>query len=157
MGILICMDSKPGAITVSTGELHGLISLRLTHETLLQIRQLLDLDKARAPVLTNPLVVLSIELTSTMLKECGKNLLNPSTLSQRTKEFGTTYSGEEERSISYLIPSIRFSKVVLFHLQRLHNFHPRPESPLHLPTEEPALGYFSFQKGSVLIGGVQKR
>ncbi|GKG02388.1 hypothetical protein Tco_0310024 [Tanacetum coccineum] len=22
-------------------------------------------------------------------------------------------------------------------MQRLHNFHPRPESPLHLPTEEP--------------------
>ncbi|GJW59846.1 hypothetical protein Tco_0109181 [Tanacetum coccineum] len=27
---------------------------------------------------------------------------------------------------------------------RKHNFHPRPESPLHLPTEEPALGYLKF-------------
>ncbi|GJW57010.1 hypothetical protein Tco_0103741 [Tanacetum coccineum] len=31
-----------------------------------------------------------------------------------------------------------------FHLQRLHNFHPRPESPLHLPTEEPVLGNLKF-------------
>ncbi|GJU68112.1 hypothetical protein Tco_1254371 [Tanacetum coccineum] len=26
----------------------------------------------------------------------------------------------------------------------LHKFHPRPESPLHLPTEEPILGYLKF-------------
>ncbi|GJS92687.1 hypothetical protein Tco_0799655, partial [Tanacetum coccineum] len=38
-----------------------------------------------------------------------------------------------------LIPSIRFTKLIIFHLQRLHNFHPRPESLLHLPTEEPIL------------------
>ncbi|GJT59432.1 hypothetical protein Tco_1002965, partial [Tanacetum coccineum] len=25
-----------------------------------------------------------------------------------------------------------------------HKFHPRPESPLHLPTEEPILGYLKF-------------
>ncbi|GKA43225.1 hypothetical protein Tco_0735949 [Tanacetum coccineum] len=29
-------------------------------------------------------------------------------------------------------------------MQRLHNFHPRPESPLHLPTEEPVLGNLKF-------------
>ncbi|GJT82281.1 hypothetical protein Tco_1056623 [Tanacetum coccineum] len=29
-------------------------------------------------------------------------------------------------------------------LQRKHKFHPRPESPLHLPTEEPILGYLKF-------------
>ncbi|GJT38409.1 hypothetical protein Tco_0938274 [Tanacetum coccineum] len=37
-----------------------------------------------------------------------------------------------------------FTKLIIFHLQRLHNFHPRPESPLHLPTEEPALGNLKF-------------
>ncbi|GJS61774.1 hypothetical protein Tco_0656558 [Tanacetum coccineum] len=34
--------------------------------------------------------------------------------------------------------------MIIFHLQRKHNFHPRPESPLHLPTEEPVLGYLKF-------------
>ncbi|GKE75575.1 hypothetical protein Tco_1537616 [Tanacetum coccineum] len=34
-------------------------------------------------------------------------------------------------------------------MQRLHNFHPRPESPLHLPTVEPVLGHLKFSaKGS---------
>ncbi|GKD17856.1 hypothetical protein Tco_1207014 [Tanacetum coccineum] len=37
-----------------------------------------------------------------------------------------------------------FTKLIIFHLQRLHNFHPRPGSPLHLPTEEPALGNLKF-------------
>ncbi|GKD38123.1 hypothetical protein Tco_1258330, partial [Tanacetum coccineum] len=43
-----------------------------------------------------------------------------------------------------LIPSIRFTKLIIFHLQRLHNFHPRPESSLHLPTKEPVLGNLKF-------------
>ncbi|GJU69918.1 hypothetical protein Tco_1256177 [Tanacetum coccineum] len=43
--------------------------------------------------------------------------------------------GKKKRTL-ILIPSIRFTKLIIFHLQRLHNFHPRPESPLHLPTEE---------------------
>ncbi|GJS99051.1 hypothetical protein Tco_0820221 [Tanacetum coccineum] len=30
------------------------------------------------------------------------------------------------------------------HLSNVHKFHPRPESPLHLPTEEPILGYLKF-------------
>ncbi|GKE02481.1 hypothetical protein Tco_1390464 [Tanacetum coccineum] len=37
-----------------------------------------------------------------------------------------------------------FTKLIIFHLQRLHNFYPRPESPLHLPTEEPVLGNLKF-------------
>ncbi|GJU17740.1 hypothetical protein Tco_1145706 [Tanacetum coccineum] len=43
-----------------------------------------------------------------------------------------------------LILSIRFTKLIIIHLQWLHNFHPRPESPLHLPTEEPVLGNLKF-------------
>ncbi|GJT17187.1 hypothetical protein Tco_0875893 [Tanacetum coccineum] len=45
----------------------------------------------------------------------------------------------KKKATIILIPSIRFTKLIIFHLQRLHNFHPRPESPLHLPTEEPVL------------------
>ncbi|GJS14413.1 hypothetical protein Tco_0408885 [Tanacetum coccineum] len=34
-------------------------------------------------------------------------------------------------------------------VHKLHHFHPRPESPLHLPTEEPVLGRLKFSaKGS---------
>ncbi|GKA11877.1 hypothetical protein Tco_0691423 [Tanacetum coccineum] len=50
----------------------------------------------------------------------------------------------KKKATIILIPSIWFTKLIIFHLQRLHNFHPRPESPLHLPTEEPVLGNLKF-------------
>ncbi|GJW34768.1 hypothetical protein Tco_0057688 [Tanacetum coccineum] len=55
----------------------------------------------------------------------------------------------KKKATLILIPSIRFTKLIKYQLQRLHNFHPRPDSPLHLPTEEPVLGYLKFSaKGS---------
>ncbi|GKB43902.1 hypothetical protein Tco_0888844, partial [Tanacetum coccineum] len=50
-----------------------------------------------------------------------------------------TEDKRKKKATFILIPSIRFTKLIIFHLQRLHNFYPRPESPLHLPTEEPVL------------------
>ncbi|GJW96564.1 hypothetical protein Tco_0178372 [Tanacetum coccineum] len=43
-----------------------------------------------------------------------------------------------------VIPSIRFTKLIIHHLQSKHIFHPRPGSPLHLPYEEYVLGYLKF-------------
>ncbi|GKB34278.1 hypothetical protein Tco_0879220 [Tanacetum coccineum] len=40
--------------------------------------------------------------------------------------------------------TVRFTKLIIFHLQRKHKFYPRPESLLHLPTEEPILGDLKF-------------
>nr|GEU97076.1 retrovirus-related Pol polyprotein from transposon TNT 1-94 [Tanacetum cinerariifolium] len=40
--------------------------------------------------------------------------------------------------------SIRFTKLIIYHLQRKHKLHPRPNSPLHFPNEEPVLGYLKF-------------
>nr|GFC26246.1 hypothetical protein [Tanacetum cinerariifolium] len=49
-----------------------------------------------------------------------------------------------------VIPSIRFTKLIIHHLQRKHRFHSRPNSPLHLSNEEPVLGYLKFSaKGGV--------
>ncbi|GKD67378.1 hypothetical protein Tco_1309486, partial [Tanacetum coccineum] len=50
----------------------------------------------------------------------------------------------KKKATLIVIPSVRFTKLIIFHLQRLHNFHPRPESLLHLPTEEPILGFLKF-------------
>nr|GEY85832.1 histone deacetylase 14 [Tanacetum cinerariifolium] len=41
-------------------------------------------------------------------------------------------------------PSIRFTKLIIHHLQRRHKFHPIPDSQLHLPNEEPVLRYLKF-------------
>nr|GFA14423.1 hypothetical protein [Tanacetum cinerariifolium] len=50
----------------------------------------------------------------------------------------------KKKSTLIVIPSIRFTKLIIHHLQRRHMFHPRPDSPLHLPNEEPVLGYLKF-------------
>nr|GEU41592.1 hypothetical protein [Tanacetum cinerariifolium] len=43
-----------------------------------------------------------------------------------------------------VIPSIRFTKLIIHHLQRKHKFHPRPDSLLYLPYEEYILRYLKF-------------
>nr|GEX79079.1 hypothetical protein [Tanacetum cinerariifolium] len=50
----------------------------------------------------------------------------------------------KKRATLILIPSIRFTKLIIHHLQRRHKFHPRLDSPLHLPDDEPVLGYLKF-------------
>ncbi|GKD14970.1 hypothetical protein Tco_1199377, partial [Tanacetum coccineum] len=43
-----------------------------------------------------------------------------------------------------VIPGVRFTKLIINHLQSKYKFHKRPGSPLHLPTKESALGYLKF-------------
>ncbi|GKD33263.1 hypothetical protein Tco_1248772 [Tanacetum coccineum] len=50
----------------------------------------------------------------------------------------------KKKATLIVIPSVRFTKLIIFHLQSKHKFHPRPESPLYLPTEEPIQGYLKF-------------
>nr|GEZ13707.1 histone deacetylase 14 [Tanacetum cinerariifolium] len=50
----------------------------------------------------------------------------------------------KKKATLIVIPSIRFTKLIIHHLQRRHKFHPRPDSSLHLTNEEPVLGYLKF-------------
>nr|GEY10446.1 histone deacetylase 14 [Tanacetum cinerariifolium] len=50
----------------------------------------------------------------------------------------------KKKATLIVIPSIQFTKLIIHHLQRRHKFHPRLDSPLHLPNEEPVLGYLKF-------------
>nr|GEV30432.1 retrovirus-related Pol polyprotein from transposon TNT 1-94 [Tanacetum cinerariifolium] len=52
-------------------------------------------------------------------------------------------SGKKKATL-IVIPSIRFTKLIIYQLQRKHKFHPRLDSPLHLPNEEPVLRYLKF-------------
>ncbi|GJX43480.1 hypothetical protein Tco_0260156 [Tanacetum coccineum] len=65
------------------------------------------------------------------------------TFSEDKKNLAQHTQGKK-KAILIVISSVRFTKLVIFHLQREHKFHPRPESPLHLPTKEPILGYLKF-------------
>ncbi|GJT76560.1 hypothetical protein Tco_1043285 [Tanacetum coccineum] len=50
----------------------------------------------------------------------------------------------KKKSTLIVILSVRFTKLIVYYLQSKHKFHPRPGSPLHLPNEEPVLGYLKF-------------
>nr|GEZ89527.1 integrase, catalytic region, zinc finger, CCHC-type, peptidase aspartic, catalytic [Tanacetum cinerariifolium] len=50
----------------------------------------------------------------------------------------------KKRATLIVIPSVRFTKLIIHHLQRKHRFYPRPDSPLHLSNEEPVLEYLKF-------------
>ncbi|GKB12447.1 hypothetical protein Tco_0846370 [Tanacetum coccineum] len=50
----------------------------------------------------------------------------------------------KKKSNLIVIPSVRFTKLIIYYLQSKHKFHPRPGSPLHLPNEEHVLGYLNF-------------
>nr|GEZ29512.1 copia protein [Tanacetum cinerariifolium] len=54
------------------------------------------------------------------------------------------HTNGKKKATLIVIPSIRFTKLIIHHLQRRHKFHPRPDSPLHFPNEELVLGYLKF-------------
>nr|GEX57889.1 E-beta-farnesene synthase [Tanacetum cinerariifolium] len=56
----------------------------------------------------------------------------------------TQHTSGKKKATLIVIPSIRFAKLIIHHLQRKHKFHPRPDSLLHLTNEEPVLGYLKF-------------
>nr|GEV70546.1 retrovirus-related Pol polyprotein from transposon TNT 1-94 [Tanacetum cinerariifolium] len=59
---------------------------------------------------------------------------------------------EKKKATLIVILSICFTKLIIYHLQRKHKFHPRPDSSPHLPNEEPVLGYLKHTRGFILPG-----
>nr|GFA21285.1 monodehydroascorbate reductase [Tanacetum cinerariifolium] len=54
------------------------------------------------------------------------------------------HTSGKKRATLIVIPSIRYTKLIIHHLQRKHRFHLRPDSPLYLSNKEPVLGYLKF-------------
>nr|GEV12900.1 reverse transcriptase domain-containing protein [Tanacetum cinerariifolium] len=50
----------------------------------------------------------------------------------------------KKRATLIVITSLRFTKLIIHHLQRKNRFHPRPDSPHHLSNKEHVLGYLKF-------------
>nr|GFD22428.1 hypothetical protein [Tanacetum cinerariifolium] len=59
------------------------------------------------------------------------------------------HTSGKKRATLIVIPSVRFTKLIIHHLQRKHMFHPRPDSLLHLSNEEHVLGYLKGSPKSV--------
>ncbi|GJR43047.1 hypothetical protein Tco_1311150 [Tanacetum coccineum] len=101
-------------------------------------------ERPRAPVLQILWGVINRVILIMRKERCWKNSLNPFFLTGRTTRIWHHITQGKKKATLIVIPSVRFTKLIIFHLQRKHKFHPRPESPLHLPTEEPIMGYLKF-------------
>ncbi|GJX74950.1 hypothetical protein Tco_0313545 [Tanacetum coccineum] len=65
-------------------------------------------------------------------------------LTGKTSAFERPRAPGKKKANPLMIPSVRFTKLIIHHLQSKHKFHPRPDSLLHLPYEEYVLGYLKF-------------
>nr|GEV94986.1 monodehydroascorbate reductase [Tanacetum cinerariifolium] len=65
-------------------------------------------------------------------------------LTRKTLGFERPRATGKKKANPIMIATIRFTKLIIHHLQSKHKFHPRPDSPLHLPYEEYILGYLKF-------------
>nr|GEX48838.1 hypothetical protein [Tanacetum cinerariifolium] len=63
---------------------------------------------------------------------------------QTDKKRLTMASHEKKKTTPMLIPSIRFTKLIIHHLKAKYNIHPRPGSPLHYSHEDNVLGNLRF-------------
>lgn len=54
------------------------------------------------------------------------------------------HKASKKKVTKLMIPSIRFTKLIILYLQQEHQFHPRRESLLHLESDEHVVGYLKF-------------
>nr|GEZ50236.1 hypothetical protein [Tanacetum cinerariifolium] len=87
---------------------------------------------------------LSQEPILIMPRGSGRNLPNPYILFIEDKRNLSRHTSGKKRATLIVILSIRFTKLIIHHLQRKHRFHLRPNSLLHLSNKEPVLGYLKF-------------
>ncbi|GJT82718.1 hypothetical protein Tco_1057060 [Tanacetum coccineum] len=65
-------------------------------------------------------------------------------LTGKTLAFERPRAPGKKKTNPLVIPSVRFTKLIIHHLQSKHKFHSRPDSLLHLSYEEYVLGYLKF-------------
>ncbi|GJR59594.1 retrovirus-related pol polyprotein from transposon TNT 1-94 [Tanacetum coccineum] len=96
----------------------------------------LDVEKSQS----NPIYKIDVDILkhTNFFRAFTTSLTIPSIYIQQFWDTG------KKKANLIVIPSVRFTKLIIHHLQSKHKFHPRPGSPLHLPNEEPVFGYLKF-------------
>ncbi|GKB81787.1 hypothetical protein Tco_0948682, partial [Tanacetum coccineum] len=100
-------------------------------------------ERPRAPVLQILWGIINrahIDYAERMWEEFTQSI---HTFTEDKKNLAQHTQGKKKATLIVIL-SVRFTKLIIFHLQRKHKFHPRLESPLPLPTEAPILGYLKF-------------
>nr|GEW46281.1 Gag-Pol polyprotein [Tanacetum cinerariifolium] len=72
------------------------------------------------------------------------NFVNKLGYPKLVRNLSNVHTHGKKKATLIVIPSILFTKLIIYHLKRKHKFHPRPDSLLHLPNEEHVLGYLKF-------------
>ncbi|GJU52995.1 hypothetical protein Tco_1226709 [Tanacetum coccineum] len=100
-------------------------------------------ERPRAPVLQILWSVINqahIDYAERMWEEFTQSI---HTFIEDKKDLAWHTQGKKKSNL-ILIPSVRFTKLIIHHLQSKHKFHPRPVSLLYFPNKEPVLGYLKF-------------
>ncbi|GJU44091.1 hypothetical protein Tco_1201357 [Tanacetum coccineum] len=104
---------------------------------------------SRLSTTTRPSLLPPTPNTLLNLSRCGKNLLNPSIPSQKTKGIWHNILWEEEKQPLIPYPEYQVHKVDhISPAKRLHNFHQNPRFSLHLPTEETCTRHLVVNRSS---------
>ncbi|GJW00466.1 retrovirus-related pol polyprotein from transposon TNT 1-94 [Tanacetum coccineum] len=92
-------------------------------------------------------------------KTTGYDMPRHPTFLTNRKNLATTARGKK-KTAHLLIPSIRFTKLIIHHLRTKHNIHPRTNSPLYYSHEESILNTLKFvrkdKRGKDKEGGATK-
>ncbi|GJY11246.1 monodehydroascorbate reductase [Tanacetum coccineum] len=92
-------------------------------------------------------------------KTTGYDMPRHPTFLTNRKNLATTARGKK-KTAHLLIPSIRFTKLIIHHLRTKHNIHPRTNSPLYYSHEESILNTLKFvrkdERGKDKEGGATK-
>ncbi|GKE20819.1 hypothetical protein Tco_1432331, partial [Tanacetum coccineum] len=114
----------------------------LTKDTLIDALQITPVDNNN-PFYSSPTPDALINFVNELERMWEEFTQSIHTFIDDKKNLARHTQGKKKATL-IVIPSVRFTKLIIHHLQIKHKFHPRPGSPLHLPNEEPVLGYLKF-------------
>nr|GEW28049.1 retrovirus-related Pol polyprotein from transposon TNT 1-94 [Tanacetum cinerariifolium] len=111
----------------------------------------LDVEKSQS----NPIYKIAVDIlkhinffraftASSTIPSFSSSGIQSNMTSQLDKRNLAQRTHEKKKATLIVIASIRFTKMIIYHLQWQHKFHPRPDSPLHFLNKEPVLGYLKF-------------
>ncbi|GJX16533.1 retrovirus-related pol polyprotein from transposon TNT 1-94, partial [Tanacetum coccineum] len=107
-------------------------------------------ERPRAPVLQILWGIINrahIDYAERMWEEFTQSI---HTFTEDKKNLAQHTQGKKKATL-IVIPSVRSTKLIIFHLQRKHKFYPRLESPLHLPHEDLFCGSLKFSANSKAV------